>query len=487
MNKEDIWKDTGMSSVKPELMKRQNENNKEGFLFDIERYMDIVEKSNLIPMNGRVTQVIGLVVESTGPKAAMGEMCEIVTSRTEDPVLAEVVGFKENRVLLMPIGDIGKISPGCPVISTGKTFSIKVSKDLLGRVLNGFGVPIDSKNRINPESVLSVVNKPPRALDRRRIKEPLSLGIRAIDGLLTIGKGQRVGIFAGSGVGKSTLMGMIARNTQADVNIIALIGERGREVREFIERDLGEEGLKKSVVVAVTSDEPALVRIKGAYVATTIAEYFRTFGYDVNLMLDSITRFCMARREVGLSVGEPPTAKGYPPSVFAELPRILERAGMGKKGSITGLYTVLVEGDDLSEPVSDAVMSILDGHIILSRDLANMNHYPPIDILASVSRLMPDVISDEHKEIAREIIDIMATYRKSSDLIEVGAYVDGANAKLDRSIKYIDRINDFLKQDIGERETFESCLEKLRNIIPGYSDAAPEQVGKEPGTRNTEK
>lgn len=455
-----------MGSTETVLTDKQNEDSRKEKIFDINRYMEIVEKSNLIPMNGRVTQVIGLVIESTGPKVGIGEICEIITGRTKNPVMAEVVGFKENRVLLMPVGDIGKISPGCPVISTGKAFSIETGKDLLGRVLNGFGIPIDNKDRVIPEAVLSVVNKPPSVLERKRIKEPLSLGIRAIDTLLTIGKGQRVGIFSGSGVGKSTLLGMIARNTKADINIIALIGERGREVREFIEKDLGEEGLKKSVVVAVTSDEPALVRIKGAYVATTIAEYFRSLGYDVNLMLDSITRFCMARREVGLSVGEPPTAKGYPPSVFAELPRILERAGMGKEGSITGLYTVLVEGDDLSEPVSDAVMSILDGHIILSRELANMNHYPPIDVLASVSRLMPDIVSDDHKKIAREIINIMATYRKSSDLIEVGAYVNGTNPKLDYAIKYIDSIHDFLKQGITERETFESGLEKLKEILP---------------------
>ncbi|MBN2072711.1 MAG: flagellar protein export ATPase FliI [Actinobacteria bacterium] len=448
-----------------DILTAPDKDNKDISIFNAERYLEIIENSNLVPLNGRVTQVIGLVIESTGPKASMGEICEIITGRTENPVMAEVVGFKENRVLLMPVGDLGKISPGCPVISTGKAFSVEVCRDLLGRVLNGFGIPIDGKGKLVPEAVLPVVNRPPSVLERRRISEPLALGVRAIDSLLTVGKGQRVGIFAGSGVGKSTLMGMIARNTVADVNIIALIGERGREVREFIEKDLGEEGLRKSVVVAVTSDEPALVRIKGAYVATTIAEYFRSSGLDVNLMLDSITRFCMARREVGLSVGEPPTAKGYPPSVFAELPKILERAGMGSEGSITGLYTVLVEGDDMNEPVSDAVMSILDGHIILSRDLANMNHYPPIDVLSSVSRLMPDIVSEEQKKLAREVVNIMATYKKSSDLIEVGAYVNGTNPVLDHAIRYIDSINDFLKQDIAEKESFESGFIKLKDII----------------------
>lgn len=443
---------------------------------NIDSYLKKIRNLNLVPLNGRVVQVIGLVIESTGPKVGIGDVCEIKTGRTGSSVMAEVVGFKEGRVLLMPIGDIDKISPGCPVLSTGKAFTIKAGENLLGRILNGFGEPIDGGDRIIPEAVLSVNNKPPSALDRKRITEPLSLGVRAIDSLLTIGKGQRVGIFAGSGVGKSTLMGMIARNTLADVNVIALIGERGREVREFIERDLGEEGLKRSVVVAVTSDEPALVRIKGAYVATTIAEYFRSLGCDVNLMLDSITRFCMAKREIGLSIGEPPATKGYPPSVFAELPKILERAGMGEKGSITGLYTVLVEGDDMNEPVSDAVRAILDGHIVLSRDLANMNHYPPIDILASVSRLMTDIISDEQKKIAGEINNIMATYRKSADLIEVGAYVNGTNPKLDHSIKYIDKINDFLKQSIEEKETFESGFLRLKSLLPEFSSKKDEET-----------
>ncbi len=444
-------------------------------LFEKEKFLDIVNKANLIQMDGRVVQVIGLVIESTGPKVGIGEICQIRSSRVENPVMAEVVGFKENRVLLMAIGDMSKISPGSPVIATGKSFSIRVGNYLLGKVLNGFGVPINITKGSWIGKDLSINANPPSALKRKMITEPLSLGIRAIDGLLTIGKGQRIGIFSGSGVGKSTLLGCIARNTQADINVIALIGERGREVREFIEKDLGEEGLKKSVVVSVTSDEPALIRIKGAYIATTIAEYFRNQGYDVNLMVDSITRFCMAKREIGLSIGEPPTTKGYPPSVFAELPKLLERAGMGEKGSITGLYTVLVEGDDMSEPVADSVRSILDGHIVLTRDLANINHYPAIDILQSVSRLMNSVITEEHKKVAAEAKNILALYKKSSDLIEVGAYVDGTNPKLDHAIQYIDKINDFLMQDSMEKDSLAQTIKKLEAILPGREPEAGEE------------
>jgi len=436
-----------------------------------------IENANLVPVNGRVSQLIGLVIESTGPETGIGDMCQIKTGRTSEPLLAEVVGFKKNKVLLMPIGDIGKISPGCPVVSTNKSFTIKLGEKIKGRVLDGFGKPIDGKGGIPFEEERPVYRKPPPVLKRKRITRPLSLGIRAIDGLLTIGKGQRVGIFAGSGVGKSTLLGAIARNTSADVNVIALIGERGREVREFIEKDLGPEGLKRSIVVAVTSDEPPLLRVKGAYIATTIAEYFREKGNDVNLMLDSITRFCMAKREIGLSIGEPPSTKGYPPSVFSELPKLLERAGMGEKGSITGLYTVLVEGDDMDEPVSDSVRSILDGHIMLSRHLANLNHYPPIDVLGSVSRLMPDIITDVHKKISQEIKDIMASYQQSKDLIEVGAYSKGTNSKLDFAIAHIDRINAFLRQGTEEKETLDSSISKLEAILkePGQKEGGDEE------------
>lgn len=433
---------------------------------DLDIYMELIKNSNLIPLNGRVTQVIGLVIESTGPDAGIGDICEINTGRTSKEVLAEVVGFKNNRVLLMPIGDIGNIRSGCTVASTGKTLRIKAGENLMGRILNGFGEPIDQGGEILASAELPVYNNPPSALKRKRITEPLYLGIRAIDGLLTVGKGQRIGIFAGSGVGKSTLLGSIARHTGADVNVIALIGERGREVREFIENDLGAEGLKRSVVVVVTSDEAPLLRVKGAYVATTIAEYYRSQGYDVNLMLDSITRFCMAKREIGLSIGEPPASKGYTPSVFSELPKLLERAGNDENGSITGIYTVLVEGDDLEEPVSDAVRSILDGHIVLSRELANLNHYPAIDVLGSISRLMVEVASPVHKKAANIIKDIMATYRQSRDLIEVGAYSPGSNAKLDQAIGLIGNINDYLKQKVEEKETFDSSIDKLVSLVP---------------------
>ncbi len=450
------------------------------FSSKLDNYLSLLKKINVIQMDGRVVQVIGLVVESTGPKVGIGSVCKIISSKSKQPVIAEVVGFRSNRVLLMPIGTISNIAPGSPVISIGKSFSIKISDEILGRVIDGFGNPIDSLDKSITGPEFSVMNKPPSVLDRVRISEPLSLGIRAIDGLLTVGKGQRIGIFAGSGVGKSTLLGCIARNTLADINVIALIGERGREVKEFIESDLGEEGLKRSIVVVVTSDEPALVRIKGAYTATTIAEYFRDKGFHVNLMLDSITRFCMAKREIGLSIGEPPTTRGYPPSVFADLPKLLERAGTGVKGSITGLYTVLVEGDDMNEPITDAVRSILDGHIVLSRDLANLNHYPAIDVLQSISRLMSSIVSKEHRNIASRIKNMMAIYKKSSDLIEVGAYVSGTNQKIDYAIKYMDEINEFLKQDITEKETFDSTLRKLKSILPEIPEFDPveDQAGR---------
>ncbi len=431
----------------------------------LDRYIKTIKEANLVPVNGRVSQVVGLVIESTGPEAGIGEVCEIRRGRLKKPVLAEVVGFKDNHVLLMPIGDMGDICPGCPVIATGKTFRIQVGGRLLGRVLDGYGKPIDGKGDIGGQNEAPVYNSPPSIMNRKRISQPLSTGIRAIDGLLTVGKGQRMGIFAGSGVGKSTLLGIIARNTLADINVIALIGERGREVREFIEKDLGPEGLKRSVVVVVTSDQPALLRVKGAYIATTIAEFFRDCGKDVNLMLDSVTRFCMAKREIGLSIGEPPATKGYTPSVFSELPRLLERAGMGQKGSITGMYTVLVEGDDMDEPVSDAVRAILDGHIVLCRELANLNHYPAIDVLASVSRLMPDIINQEHKRTASAVKDIMATYRQSKDLIDVGAYTKGSNPKLDKAIQHIDPINCYLRQTPDEKETFDTSLKKLKGLL----------------------
>ncbi len=427
----------------------------------IKKYFDRLEHLDLIKVNGRVTQVIGLVIESIGPSASLGEVCSIKSRDDETICLAEVVGFKNNRVLSMALGDINRISPGSEIVASGKSFSVPVGKKLLGRVIDGLGRPIDGKGWIEAEEIRSIYNQPPEPLERRRITEPLATGIRAIDSLLTCGKGQRIGIFAGSGVGKSTLMGMIARNTSADVNVIALIGERGREVRDFIEKELGEAGLSRSVVVVATSDKPPLIRVKSALVAITIAEYFRDQGLDVMFMMDSLTRVAMAQREVGLAIGEPPTTKGYTPSVFALLPKLVERAGTSSKGSITALYTVLVEGDDLTEPIADSARSILDGHVVLSRKLANMGHYPAIDPLESISRLMPDIVSERHRKSAEKIIDLLATYREAEDLINIGAYVRGSNPKIDKSIQMMDKIREFLKQDMKEKAEFEDSVNRL--------------------------
>ena len=365
----------------------------------------------------------------------------------------------------MPLGEMEGIGPGSMVIATGNTLEVDVGEQLLGRILDGMGNPIDDFEPPSLNYSYPVNNQPPNPLSRTKITEPLPLGVKAIDGFLTCGRGQRIGIFAGSGVGKSTLLGMIARNTLADINVIALIGERGREVKEFIDNDLEEEGLKKSVVIVVTSDQPPLVRMKGALLATSIAEYFRDCGKNVVLMMDSLTRFSMAQREVGLAIGEPPVTKGYTPSVFAVLPKLLERAGNSSKGSITGLYTVLVDGDDMNEPIADAVRGILDGHIVLSRNLANKNHYPAIDILASVSRVMPNIVDKEHIGIVGQIKDLMATYRDSEDLINIGAYIKGTNKKVDMAIEKIEAINDFLKQGVHDRLTFDEIVELLRGIL----------------------
>jgi len=427
----------------------------------IKKYLDRLEHLDLIKVNGRVTQVIGLVIESIGPSASLGEVCSIKSRDDETICLAEVVGFKNNRVLSMALGDINRISPGSEIVASGKSFSVPVGKKLLGRVIDGLGRPIDGKGWIEAEEIRSIYNQPPEPLERKRITEALATGIRAIDALLTCGKGQRIGIFSRSGVGKSTLMGMIARNTSADVNVIALIGERGREVRDFIEKELGEGGLSKSVVVVATSDKPPLIRVKSALVAITVAEYFRDQGLDVMFMMDSLTRVAMAQREVGLAIGEPPTTKGYTPSVFALLPKLVERAGTSSKGSITALYTVLVEGDDLSEPIADSARSILDGHIVLSRKLANMGHYPAIDPLESISRLMPDIVSEKHRKSAEKIIDLLATFREAEDLINIGAYVRGSNPKIDKAIQMIDKIREFLKQDVKEKAEFEDSVNRL--------------------------
>ena len=432
---------------------------------NLKKYHDKLNEISLYQYKGKVSRVIGLTIESRGPAVRLGETCHIYPIKSKDPVLAEVVGFKEDTVLLMPLGEMEGIGPGSMVIATGNTLEVDVGEQLLGRILDGMGNPIDDFEPPSLNYSYPVNNQPPNPLSRTKITEPLPLGVKAIDGFLTCGRGQRIGIFAGSGVGKSTLLGMIARNTLADINVIALIGERGREVKEFIDNDLEEEGLKKSVVIVVTSDQPPLVRMKGALLATSIAEYFRDCGKNVVLMMDSLTRFSMAQREVGLAIGEPPVTKGYTPSVFAVLPKLLERAGNSSKGSITGLYTVLVDGDDMNEPIADAVRGILDGHIVLSRNLANKNHYPDIDILASVSRVMPNIVDKEHIGIVGQIKDLMATYRDSEDLINIGAYIKGTNKKVDMAIEKIEAINDFLKQGVHDRLTFDEIVELLRGIL----------------------
>ncbi|HHU92554.1 MAG TPA: flagellar protein export ATPase FliI [Halanaerobiaceae bacterium] len=430
---------------------------------DLTELSSIVEESNSYSNFGYITRVVGLIIEAQGPEVSIGELCLI--KHQQKTIRAEVVGFDNNKVLLMPIGDMEGITPGARVVATGERMTVKVGEELLGHVLDGLGRPIGEELAPMPGLVeMPLKAEPPDPLSRQRISQPLALGIRSIDGLLTCGRGQRIGIFAGSGVGKSTLMGMAARNTEADINVIGLVGERGREVLDFIERDLGAEALKRSVVVVATSDKPALVRVKAALVTTAIAEYFREKGYDVLLMMDSVTRVAMALREVGLATGEPPTTRGYPPSVFAELPKLLERTGTSARGSITALYTVLVEGDDFNEPVSDTVRGILDGHIVLSRDLASRNHYPAIDVLDSVSRVMPEVTDLTHQEAAGEIKRLLSEYRQAEDLINIGAYQPGSNPVVDRAINKIDLINDFLRQGINEKADYKDTVSQLIEI-----------------------
>ena len=433
-------------------------------MIDLGKLEESMENKPLSRDFGRITRVVGLIIESEGPRVSIGELCLIEGEKFQ--IKAEVVGFEENRVLLMPIGKMEGINPGAKVMATGEILKIRVGPDLLGEVLDGLGNPLLNDNIVmSTYREVPVIKEPPEPLKRQRIQEPLSLGIRSIDSLLTCGRGQRVGIFAGSGVGKSTLLGMAARNTEADINVIGLIGERGREVRDFLEGDLGKEGLEKSIVVVATSDKPALVRVKAAQVTTAIAEYFRDRGNDVLLMMDSITRVAMALREVGLAAGEPPATRGYPPSVFARLPQLLERTGAGNKGTITALYAVLVEGDDFSEPVSDTVRGILDGHITLSRELASRNHYPAIDVLESVSRIMPDIIDKSHQQAAGEFKKLVADYREAEDLINIGAYEPGSNSDVDRAIDKIDSINDFLQQDVEEKTEFTETINRLQKIV----------------------
>lgn len=431
---------------------------------DLDKYYRLIERTYVNKL-GKVVKMVGLTLEAVGPDANLGDVCKIMfKDDSEKYVMAEVVGFKDKRVLLMPFDNVGGIGPGSIVENTSKPLEVKVSEELLGKTLDGLGNPID-ESEIHHYHKYSVESAPPDPMSRNIIDEVLPLGVKAVDGLITIGKGQRIGIFAGSGVGKSTLLGMFARNTKADINVIALIGERGREVREFIERDLGEEGMKRSIVVVATSDKPALIRNKAAKTATAIAEYFRDKGKDVLLMMDSLTRFSMAQREIGLASGEPPVTRGYPPSVYSEMPKLLERAGNSGKGSITGLYTVLVDGDDFNEPITDTARGILDGHIILSRKLGHKNHYPAIDILQSISRVMSSIASREHRVVAGKLKNVLATYNEAEDLINIGAYKKGSNKNIDYAISKIDEVNEFLIQGIDEKYEFDDAVSRLEAIF----------------------
>jgi flagellum-specific ATP synthase len=430
----------------------------------MEKKLIQLKKMEAIRVDGKVSRITGLIVEAASKFGTVGDLCKIEIDKTNS-IEAEIAGFRGHKILLTPLGETIGISPGSKVIRSPLPLKISVGENLLGRVVDGLGRPIDGKGPITAHKKRSIYNEPPNPLERARISQPLCTGIRAIDGFITLGKGQRVGIFAGSGVGKSVLMGMISRYTDADINVIALIGERGREVREFIEQNLGEEGLKRSVVIVATSDKAATVRIKAALLATSIAEYFRDCGKNVLLMMDSLTRVAMAQREIGLAIGEPPASKGYTPSVFALMPRLLERAGNSHNGTITGLYTVLVEGDDMDEPISDSARSILDGHIVLSRKIAAKGHYPAIDVLASISRVRDEVISEAHKTKLRDIIELLALYRENEDLINIGAYNEGNNPKLDEALKHMDKINRFLKQDVGDNAAFETTLNQLNDLI----------------------
>lgn len=423
---------------------------------------DAIKQTNPYKRYGKVTKVVGLMIESKGPETSIGNVCILHIGKRENRyVMAEVVGFKEEFVLLMPFTNVSYISPGCLVEDTGKPLHIQIGPELIGTVLDGIGLPLDGYEL--PKGLISYPtdNPPPNPLKRRRIEQPIEIGVRAIDGLLSVGEGQRLGIFAGSGVGKSTLLGMIARNSSADINVIALIGERGREVLEFVEKDLGEDGLKRSIVIAATSDQPALMRIKGALTATAIAEYFRNQGKNVMLMMDSVTRVAMAQREIGLAIGEPPTTKGYTPSVFSLLPKMLERSGTNEVGSITAFYTVLVDGDDFNEPIADTVRGILDGHFVLDRDLANKGQFPAINILESISRVMNHIVSPEHLQSAQQFRDLLATYLDAEDLINIGAYKTGTSKKIDEAIAAYDEILAYLKQNVGEQADFEHSIEWL--------------------------
>lgn len=433
---------------------------------DISKYHMLLDQSYEKRL-GKVAKVVGLTVESIGPAAKLNDLCHIITKDSNQIINAEVVGFRDDRVLLMPYDNTSGVGLGSRVENTGAPLKVKVGEELLGKTLDGLGNAIDNSELSKLAGIqgYSVEAEPPDPLTREIIDEVLPLGVKAVDGLITVGKGQRIGIFAGSGVGKSTLLGMFARNTKADINVIALIGERGREVREFIERDLGPEGMARSVVVVATSDKPALIRNKAAKTATAIAEYFRDQGRDVLLMMDSLTRFSMAQREIGLASGEPPVSRGYPPSVYAEMPKLLERAGRSDKGSITGLYTVLVDGDDMNEPITDTARSILDGHIMLNRKIAQKNHYPAIDVLQSISRVMSSIADESHKEASGKLRNVLATYSEAEDLVNIGAYKDGSNPEIDFALSKIGEVNEYLRQDVYEKFDFDQEVQMLQGIF----------------------
>lgn len=430
-------------------------------------HFEAVRRASIYQVKGKVKELTGLIVRAVVPNVRVGEMCYIRIPNMAKTIKAEVVGFRDSDVLLMPLGDLEGIGPGNEVLPSGDCLRVPVGYSLLGRILDGLGDPVDTDRMgpLKPDAYYPVQNQPPDPLTRRRITQPISVGVKAIDAMLTTGEGQRVGIFAAAGVGKSTMMGMIARNTEAEVNVICLVGERGRELRDFLEHDLGEEGLKRSVVVCATSDQPSLVRAKAAYVATAIAEYFRDQGQKVLLMMDSVTRFARALREIGLALGEPPARQGFTPSVFSTLPKLLERSGNSDKGSITAFYTVLVEGDDMTEPVADEVRSILDGHIVMSRQLANEGHYPAIDVSQSVSRVMNNIVDADHMRAARKLNEVVASYEKERDLILIGAYESGSNPAVDYAIEKIDEVKTFLRQDVKDKVDLHTAVEELKSIF----------------------
>lgn len=436
-----------------------------GYQLDMSQYLRVLHLSDFTSHEGRISKIVGMTVEAIGLECSIGDICHIRIDKENRNIVCEVVGLAENKIYLMPYQDIDGIGYGCPVINTGRKLSVTASDDMIGRTVDALGRPIDDGPPLHGGTVLSIAGEPANPMKRPRIAQTIELGVKTIDGLLTMGRGQRMGIFAGSGVGKSTLMGMIARNVKADVNVIALVGERGREVVEFMNRDLGEEGLARSVLVVATSDQPAMMRCKCAMTATSIAEYFQRQGKHVLLMMDSLTRFAMAQREIGLATGEAPVARGYTPSIYTALPKLLERSGNFTKGSITGIYTVLVEGDDTNEPISDTVRGIIDGHIILSRAIAAQNHYPAIDVLGSVSRLMNDIVDADHKKAANKLRNMLAIYRDNEDLISIGAYKSGNNPALDEAVAHMDQLHAFLDQRVDEPYTMEQTIDMLKKAV----------------------